>query len=317
MQACGSDPGWWCEHIERWTGSDSLASGVEWFFHRPLRVALIVVVAVLVRRLAGRTVDRLSDRTRKLTLDGHVHDAEVDREDGERRALARSETVRSVLGSLLTVAVWVTALLLVLGEFDVDLGPLLAGAGVVGIAVGFGAQSLVRDVLAGLFVLIEDQYGVGDTVDLGEAEGVVERLTLRSTRLRDTAGTVWVVPNGAVVRSGNRSRRFSRAVVDVTVANDADVVAAEAAARSAIAALASDETWATRLRGVPEYLGIQSLDPSGTTIRVVAETAPAEQWAVERELRRRIRAELAELGVRLPEVSRVLPNDPPPPSSAP
>jgi small conductance mechanosensitive channel len=143
-----------------------------------------------------------------------------------------------------------------------------------GVALGFGAQSLVRDLLAGLFVLIEDQYGVGDVVDVGPATGTIERVTLRSTRLRDVAGTVWHVPNGEIVRAGNQSQRFSRALIDVTVANDADLAVAERIVASVGTALADDEEWSDRLLGVPSMLGVQALDAHGTTLRLVVTPSP-------------------------------------------
>ena len=131
-----------------------------------------------------------------------------------------------MIASTATVLIWVIALFLVLGELGIDLAPLIAGAGIAGVALGFGAQNVVKDCLAGLFMLIEDQYGIGDVVDLGEAAGTVERITLRTTVLRGLDGTVWHVPNGEVVRVGNQSQLWSVAVVDVAVAYDADIAVA-------------------------------------------------------------------------------------------
>ena len=131
-----------------------------------------------------------------------------------------------MLRSLGTAIIWTFAVIYVLNDLGFNLGPLLAGAGIVGVALGFGSQSLVKDFLSGMFMLIEDQYGVGDIIDVGEAAGVVEEVTLRTTRLRDVNGTVWHVPNGQIVRVGNRSQQWARAVLDIAVAHKTDVAAA-------------------------------------------------------------------------------------------
>jgi hypothetical protein len=160
-----------------------------------LRVGVIALVAVVLRWLAARAITRGVAGMRR-------------REIGSKRVDARASAVASVFSNLTTWTVVIIAVLLALGEVDVQLAPLLAGAGVAGVAIGFGAQSLVRDVLAGIFVLIEDQYGVGDIIDAGPATGTVERVTLRSTQLRDLAGTVWHIPNGTITRVGNKSQNW-------------------------------------------------------------------------------------------------------------
>ena len=311
METCGPDPGWWCERTLDLTGSPAAAEAVDWLVHTPVKVLIIVLLAWLANRLARRVVARVAERTRATAARG-VRPAGSDPAGAcTPRADARARTVSDVLGSLASAAVITIAGLMVLGELNINLGPLLAGAGVAGVALGFGAQSLVRDVLAGLFVLIEDQYGVGDVVDVGPATGTVERVTLRSTRLRDVAGTVWHVPNGEIVRAGNKSQRFSRALIDVTVANDADLAAAERIVASVGSALAEDEEWSGRLLGAPSMLGVQALDTQGTTLRLVVDTEPASQWAVERELRRRLRDGLHEAGISVPQqaVSPANPSD--------
>ncbi len=310
MQTCGLDPGWWCERTLDLTGSSAAAEAVDWLVHTPVKVITILFVAWLVNRMARRVVSRVAERTRAAAVRG-ARPAGSDPASGETpRADARARTVSDVLGSLTSAAVITIAGLMILGELDINLGPLLAGAGVAGVALGFGAQSLVRDLLAGLFVLIEDQYGVGDVVDVGPATGTVERVTLRSTRLRDVAGTVWHVPNGEIVRAGNQSQRFSRALIDVTVANDANLAAAERVVASVGSALADDDEWSGRLLGVPSMLGVQALDTHGTTLRLVVDTEPASQWAVERELRRRLRDGLHQAGISVPQQSPSPPNAP-------
>lgn len=301
METCGVDPGWWCQRTLDVTGSSAVAEAVDWLVHTPVRILLIVVLAWFANRLARRLVARVAERTRAAAMRGAQPPGLGAVGVETPRADARARTVSDVLGSLTSAAVITIAALMILGELNIKLGPLIAGAGVVGVALGFGAQSLVRDVLAGLFVLIEDQYGVGDVVDVGPATGTVERVTLRSTRLRDVAGTVWHVPNGEIVRAGNQSQRFSRALIDVTVANDADLTAAEGVVAEVAQALAEDPEWSDRLLGAPSMLGVQALDTQGTTLRLVVDTEPASQWAVERELRRRLRDGLHRAGISVPQ----------------
>lgn len=309
METCGADPGWWCQRTLDLTGSSTAAEAVDWVAHTPVKILTIVVLAWVANRVARRLVARVAERTRSAALESVRPASLTGSTSGLPRAEARARTVSDVLGSMTTVSIVIISGLMILGELSINLGPLLAGAGVAGVALGFGAQSLVRDLLAGLFVLIEDQYGVGDVVDVGPATGTIERVTLRSTRLRDVAGTVWHVPNGEIVRAGNQSQRFSRALIDLTVDNDADLVAVERVVLSVGSALADDEDWGGRLLGAPSMLGVQSLDAQGTTIRLVVDTEPASQWAVQRELRRRLREGLLEAGVSLPQMA-VLPTRP-------
>ena len=177
------------------------------------------------------------------------------------------------------------------------------------IAVGFGAQSIVKDVLAGVFVLLEDQYGVGDIVDAGVAAGQVEAFTLRVTRLRDQAGTVWHIPNGAIVQVGNKSQNWARAVIDVTVPADADVRRARTVVVAAATELADDPDWASRISGRPDDQGVQAMTWQGVTLRVVLDTQPAAQWAVERELWLRVKEAFDREGLTLSVVG--LPAPPP------
>jgi small conductance mechanosensitive channel len=199
-----------------------------------------------------------------------------------------------------TVILATVVLMLVLGELGISLGPLLASAGVAGVAIGFGAQSIVRDFLSGLFMLIEDQYGVGDIIDVGEATGTVEQVGLRTTRLRDVKGTVWYVPNGTVARVGNMSQQWARALLDVAVAHEADLTEAETAIKRAADSVWQDEAWAGQILEEPEVWGVEDMGPQGMTIRLVVKTEPAKQFNVLRELRRRIKAELVAADVPTP-----------------
>jgi small conductance mechanosensitive channel len=218
------------------------------------------------------------------------------------RAAARAATIAYVLRGIASIAIYGVAALLVLGELGIELGPLLAGAGIAGIAVGFGAQSLVKDCISGMFMLVEDQFGVGDVIDAGDATGTVEAVSLRSTRLRDVNGTVWHIANGEIVRVGNKSQQWSRAVIDMPVALQADVRHAEEVLTRVANELTSDPAWTARVLEAPEVLGVESLGPDGIKLRVLVKTKPAEQWAVMRELRVRLKEAFDAEGIPMPSL---------------
>ena len=227
IEACGEDPAWVCEWVYDQTGNDTLAKLSDWLVGTPLTVLCIVVgawiLAHLARRYLGRAVRGVMMRQNSLPVKQLTRVGNGDVDEADPRLEARASSISGVVGGMAGVIIWVIALITVLGELGIELGPLIAGAGIAGVALGFGAQSIVKDFLAGLFVLIEDQYGIGDTVDLGEAVGTVQQITLRKTVLRAQDGTVWHVPNGEVQRVGNKSQIYSVAIVDVTVAYSSDI----------------------------------------------------------------------------------------------
>jgi small conductance mechanosensitive channel len=190
------------------------------------------------------------------------------------------------------------ALFMVLDQIGIDLGPMLAGAGIIGVAIGFGSQSLVKDFLAGIFILVEDQFGVGDTVDLGEAVGVVEVVSLRTTRLRSVDGTVWHVPNGEIGRVGNKSQHWSRALLDIQVAYTTDISEARAVIKDV-----ADDVWREEPEAIleePELWGVENLGAHGIDIRLVIKTQPSKQWEVSRLIRERIKLAFDERGIEIP-----------------
>jgi small conductance mechanosensitive channel len=271
-----------------------------------LRIALIVVIAVIARRLAGVGIRRLVTRAT-------AGDGDDDNEALSQRRALRASTLGAVLGSAATVTVVTLAALLLLGELGVQLGPLIAAIGIVGLALGFGAQRLVQDLLSGLFILLEDQFGVGDVVDTGEIIGTVEGVNLRLTRVRDVGGTLWHLPNGDIRRAGNFSHGWARAVVDVDIAYDTDVGRATAVIEAAANQLLHDDARGQGVTGAAEVWGVQDLGADGVALRVAMPTAPAHQWAVERELRARIKAALDAEGLEIPFPQRtvwVRPQDP-------
>ena len=261
----------------------------EFLLVRPLKILLILVVAMVLSRLGARTIRRFLHAAR---LRAPLR--------GEARAEQRLMTIGDVLGGLWRALVGTVAVFMILDQLGMNLAPLIAGAGIAGIAVGFGAQSMVKDFLAGLFILIEDQYGVGDVVNVGDATGTIEDISLRVTRLRAVDGTVWFVPNGEIKKVGNTSMEWSRALVDVIVPYDADVAKATTLIGEEANALAADPAWSEHVLEAPEVWGVQEMGTDGLTIRLVMKTAPRQQFAIARELRGRISARLRREGIKGP-----------------
>jgi moderate conductance mechanosensitive channel len=312
--ACGEDPSFICREVLEWTDSERWAELADLVFAKPLSIALIVAIALVVSWLARRAVGRfvgamtgeqrtsrrLKRRLRSTKVANVLPSAVLDTGAVSIRSAARAETLGLVLRSVASFVIWTIAAITILGELGINLGPLIAGAGLAGVALGFGAQSLVKDFLAGIFILVEDQYGVGDIVDLEEATGTVEAVSLRTTRLRDVNGTVWHVPNGQIVRVGNKSQQWARALIDLAVAHDTDIEAAERVIKEQADGVWQDRAWAGQVLEEPEIWGVERIGPEGVTIRLVVKTLPARQFDVMRELRRRIKSGLDEIGVELP-----------------
>ena len=313
-RACDfDDPNWVCEEVLDLTdGNEALANLAD----AAVGVGVIVLGALLLSWLARRYLRRVVHRiiapdrsslTRKLEALGRDEPpdpAEVERY--ELRRQSRGQSISAVVGSTVSVIIWVLTLLLVLGELGVQLGPLIASAGIAGIAVSFGAQSLVKDCIAGLFVLVEDQYGIGDVVDLDEATGVVEEITLRATVLRGLDGTVWHVPNGEVQRVGNMSQLWSVAVVDVDVAYDTDLDNARDVIDEAAHRVCADEEWADQVLEEPQLLGVEILGADGITLRLTVRVTAGSQWALQRRLREAIKHALDGAGIEIPFPQRTL-----------
>jgi moderate conductance mechanosensitive channel len=307
VAACGpkGDRSWMCSTVYRITG-DSTAADVADALAKPIRIAFILLVAWLVvllsRAIINRFVRHLSGGVERLaSLRAGVAIVDTSRMTPERSA-RRAATIGAVLRSIAAVLIWSIALVTILDELGVNLAPLLAGAGVAGLALGFGAQALVRDFISGLFMFVEDQYGVGDVIDVGLATGTVEALSLRTTRLRDIDGVVWHVPNGEIHRVGNKSQLWARALVDVAIRSDAEIDAAIRVIAETANALRRDEGLGRYILDEPDVLGVESLSPDTVVIRVVVRTQPQEQARVERGLRARIKVALDEAGISVPSV---------------
>lgn len=226
--------------------------------------------------------------------------AEMEHALVDERRHQRVRALGSVLRSAASIGVFGIAGAVILGDLGIDLAPLLASAGVVGVAIGFGAQNLVRDYLSGIFMLLEDQFGVGDSISVGQVSGTVESVTLRITRLRDTQGVVWHIRNGTIEQVGNQSQGWARAVIDYPVPGGGDLATIRNLLEDAAAALWNEAEWRAVMLSAPEVWGAQEVSSKTVTMRTVVKTAPLRQWSVERELRARYHAALDAAGIRFP-----------------
>ncbi|MGZ6801135.1 MAG: mechanosensitive ion channel family protein [Mycobacteriaceae bacterium] len=278
-----------------------------WLIHKPITIALIVVLALGLRLATHRSIDRLTrepDPEKGPLLLRPLRERATTRRlsngmISERRN-QRAKTIGSVLKSFTSVTVLSIATVEVLDQLGVNIAPLLASAGIVGVAVGFGAQNLVKDFLSGVFMILEDQYGVGDVIDLGEASGTVEAVGLRVTTLRDYQGTVWYFRNGTVARVGNMSQDFAIAVVDLPLAHSTDVeLAATVALETARQTVASGQLHEDVL-AAPEVAGVSKVTADTVTLRVTVTVRPGRQWGVERALNQRILEKFDEHGILAP-----------------
>ena len=318
--ACGSEPGFVCKWVWDVSGNERLAEIIGWSVERPLKVVLILLVAVVVNRLLKGTIDgvvnrlvesrsenesaaesgalvaRVGRRARRLT---RIHER-------AERSRQRARTLGGLFRTTTSGAVYVLAVLLALGEIGFDLGPLIAGAGIVGFAIGFGAQSMVSDIIAGIFILVEDQYAEGDWVDLGDASGTVEAVNLRTTVLRDIAGSQWTVPNGEIRRVCNFSQDFGKTVLDVDVAYDTDIDLAASVIKEV-----ADKLWRENLESAtiieePQIAGVQNFGADSITIRLVVKTEAGEQWATGRLIRARLKKAFDANGIEIPFPQRTV-----------
>jgi small conductance mechanosensitive channel len=308
-QACGIEPGNVCEWVyDQTNGNESLAQASDWLIGRPLTIVLIILMSLIFRLIARAVIYR---GVRRMLMPGeHVKkqlralgiDAPAGAGDeiNKARRTARAISISSVLVSTASVLIWTIAFMAIMRVIGIDLAPLIAGAGIAGVALGFGAQSLVRDCINGVFILLEDQFGIGDTVDLGEATGEVEKVSLRTTVLRGVDGTVWHVPNGEILRVGNRSQLWSRALIDVVVAASTDLTRATEILTSTATTLAQSEEWSVDILEEPRVLGVEAVDADGVTLRLLVKTTPGRQWAVQRALREAIKSDFETNGIKLP-----------------
>lgn len=262
-----------------------------------IRKAVTIVLIWVFAWITGRLIKLAARRITKAVDDG----------DDSTLTLRekRGQTIAQLLRSVGRVVIVVVALLLTLNTF-IEITPLLAGAGILGLAVSFGAQSLVKDIIAGFFILLENQFAVGDVIEAGGKSGVVERMTLRVVQLRDIEGVLHTIPNGQITVVSNKTRGWSRAVVEVGVAYETDLDQALAVFRDEANRLAADEKWKHRFDGPTEVTGVEALGDIAVVIRTMLRTIPGSQWEVAREFRRRIKSRLDREGIEIPFPQRTM-----------
>jgi moderate conductance mechanosensitive channel len=292
--ACGDpgDQGYVCRQVWDATHNELAARTADVLLSRLPALLLIVVIAAVLNRVLHRAIDRLVQRLQRPgRFEAHVSPDRL----GQRAA-----TVGALLRSVTSIVIWTIAVLTALSSWGFNLTPFIAGAGIMGAALAIGAQSLVRDFLSGLFMLMEGQYGVGDVIEAGGHTGRVESVSLRTTSLRDDDGVLWHLPNGQIAGVGNRSQRWSRATVDVTVGTDAPVADVIAVLTAMAETVAADPRWSDIALGRPEVLGVEAIEPSHYTVRMSARTAPLRNEELARELRQRALEALARADLTRP-----------------
>lgn len=296
VTACGQAPGIACRLVWDVTHSARAAQLTTIYFagpaHLVLRILFVIVLALIARLAATRAIGKITARARREADEGPDRALLLFRERRQQRATA----LASVLSNAATLTIFGIAAVIIIGDAGLNLAPVLASAGVLGVALGFGAQTLVQDFLAGVFMLVEDQYGVGDVINVEGTTGTVEAVSLRVTRLRDVNGVVWHIRNGVIKKAGNESHGWARAVVDFPLPYDHDIPAVRELMARTARRMWQDFPWHDILLEEPEVWGVQSLSSDAIVMRVAARTAPLRQWEVQRELTERLKDALDAAG---------------------
>ncbi|MFI0449547.1 mechanosensitive ion channel family protein [Actinomadura sp. 6N118] len=306
-QACDTpNPSVSCRLVWNITNDERFTLFFKTWLDTPLNVFFWIVVtlvfALILRSIALRAITKATLRMAEGTMSEKIRERTRTSFEGSpallnQRRAQRAKTLGSVLRSIASILIMGTAAFSVLGELGLNLAPILASASVIGVAVGFGAQSIVRDFLAGLFMLLEDQYGVGDFIDVGTAKGTVEAVTLRVTRMRDVDGVVWYVPNGEIKKVGNESQNWGRAVLDIPVDIHEDTERVKEILQVTADTMAADADWKELVLEEPSVWGVQALAGDAVIVRVVIKTAPGKQASIARELRERVKKAFDEAGI--------------------
>lgn len=278
-----------------------------WLVGLPLTIAIIVLCCVvtwlvtthLIKRVTNRLVSKATT-SRESVARRSQNTTDLQQVLLTQRRRQRAEAISSLLRSVTTAIIAAVGILLILAQLNINITPLLASAGVVGVALGFGAQSLVKDYLSGIFLVLEDQYGIGDVVDFGPVVGVVEDTTLRITRVRDMSGVVWYLRNGEIIRVANRSQGWTMAVVDIPIAYNEDLEKVRNLVNAVADDLDADTSYDEMLLGRMQFAGVESVTNEYVTIRVTAKAAPEQQNSVTRLIRERLKLTFDRAGIRVP-----------------
>ncbi len=309
---CPTDQADICRLVEDTTHNEWLARASDWLIAKPLSILALIVIGLIVRWLLHRVVDRIARRAAEGTVPAVISRGRVPQMFLEHNAVAaerrqqRTATVAGLLKSISTGVVAAIVIVMVIAQLGYNIAPLIASAGIIGVALGFGAQSLVKDFLSGIFLIVEDQYGVGDVVDVGVASGTIEAVGLRVTRMRDVNGTVWYVRNGEILAVGNMSQNWARTVLDIPVAFSEDLTRVREILHEVAQQVWEDPEYGQDILEEPEVWGVERWDPDGVIVRVVLKTAPLQQWGVAREMRERIKDRFDSEGIEIPLPQRVV-----------
>jgi len=260
-----------------------------WFYSHGIKIILIIIGAYLVRKFAGVFIDKI---IRKAIVSNNFLSGEAEKK--------REDTLIKVFEGALRVVIWLAAVLMIVSEFGLDIGPLLAGAGVIGLAVGFGAQYVIRDFFTGLFIILENQYRVGDVICIGTTCGAVETINLRVTVLRDPDGAVHHIPNGEIKIASNKSKSFARINLKLGISYNANLEQVIKVVNNVGKEMFQDSEWKDKLNEAPEFVRVDDFADSSVVIKIDGETKPLEQWAVTGELRKRIKIAFDKEGIEIP-----------------
>ncbi|MFO8010779.1 MAG: mechanosensitive ion channel family protein [Dehalococcoidia bacterium] len=273
-------------------GKDIGAGILDWLKGSGVRVALIILVAFVIQQILRELIPG--------TIRHNVVKRELKRERIIEEAEQRADTLSGFLVAVAVVIVWAVAIFMTLPEFRVNVGPLLAGAGIIGIAIGFGAQGLIRDLLAGIFIILEDQYAKGDWIQIAGVDGEVEHLGLRRTVLRDFNGSTHVVPNGEIKLSTNYTKDWASVNLDMPVAYGTDLDHAFEVMNRTSKEMAEEDQWKELIIETPRALRANSFEDSGIDIKLWGKTKPMWQWVITGELRKRIKKSFEQEGIEIP-----------------
>jgi small conductance mechanosensitive channel len=294
-----------CEWVVGLAGDNETAAGVlAWVVGRPLEIVLIVVLTFVGVRFLKNWIRAAVHRV-VVGVSGDASDG-VDGPPTKQRAEARAGSIGSVLAGSAGIAVWTISIITVLGIAGIEVAPMIAGAGIAGVALGFGAQNVIRDTVAGLFILVEDQFGIGDVIEVDGVSGTVEAISLRATQVRSVNGTLWFVPNGQINQMGNMTKSWSAAILDVDVAYGADIGRVRSVLASVADGLVDDVDYGSVMVEPPQVMGVEALGADSVTVRVVLKVAPGQQWAIQRVLRERVKAALDDAGIEIPFPQRTV-----------
>ncbi|MFH1966668.1 MAG: mechanosensitive ion channel family protein [Patescibacteria group bacterium] len=266
-----------------------------WLTTHGIKILVILIGAYIIRRFGSGLIDRI---IRKAVVAKGFLSPEAEKK--------REDTLIIVFGGILKVTIWLGAILMILTELGVNIGPLLAGAGVIGLAIGFGAQYIIRDFFTGLFIILENQYRVGDIVCIGDVCGEVESINLRMTVIRDVDGAVHHIPNGEIKIATNKTKGFARVNLVIGVAYDTNIDKVKGIINQVGQDLANDSEWKDKIIKAPEFIRIDNFGASSVDIKISGEVKPLEQWGVLGELRKRIKDAFDQNGIEIPFPQRVI-----------